>query len=374
MRLVTIDNERQLRAWFDFTTGLYAGTGYIPPIRQVVADVWRQAHKGRKGLARSFHAVLDADDRIVARTTLHSDAALDTRFGERVQLFGFTEFTNSYAVFAFLFERIAAMAAGAGRTQLFGPANFLPNENGGVITSNFEARSSIDATYNHAYYPTFYRRFGFSERFQSETWFCRLPSPGAPSPEELFAFDDARLAREHLQVHRGDRRHLQDQMVLLLPMLNASFAQRDYYTPISWEELSARVDGLDYLLDEDLLLYLSCDDTPVAFALAVPDISPFLARTGGNLNIWNQLRLLATRRRYRASAVLLIKGTVPDAQSKGYMTLLARELYRNLIGNGYEELRTTFVEKSNPASASQLVRMGGEVLHHVVFFARAVAQ
>src|SRR5215469_2376958 len=55
----------------------------------------------------------------------------------------------------------------------------------------------------------------------------------------------------------------------------------------------------------------------------------------------------------RRDAVLIIKGTVPDEQGRGYMRLLSRELLRALRAGGYSALRSTFVERSNPGSAAQ---------------------
>jgi len=83
-------------------------------------------------------------------------------------------------------------------------------------------------------------------------------------------------------------------------------------------------------------------------------------------------RLLLTRRRYREDAILVIKGTVPAAQGKGYLTLLSRELQRNLRAGGYRALRSTYVERSNAASAAQYRRMGGRELHGYAFYSRAV--
>ena len=87
----------------------------------------------------------------------------------------------------------------------------------------------------------------------------------------------------------------------------------------------------------------------------------------------NQLRLLATRRRYRRDAVLVIKGTVPGEQGNGYLTLLSRELHRGLRAGGYRTLRSTFVERDNPASAAQYRRAGGRPLHGYTFYERYAA-
>jgi len=89
------------------------------------------------------------------------------------------------------------------------------------------------------------------------------------------------------------------------------------------------------------------------------------------LGVVNQLRLLAVRRRYRRHAVLVIKGTVPDEQGNGYLTLLSRELHRGLHAGGYRALRSTFVERDNPASAAQYRRAGGRPLHGHTFYERS---
>ena len=212
-------------------------------------------------------------------------------------------------------------------------------------------------------------RHGFVARFPSDTWIC----PGLPDIGDVFAFDDSRFAAEGLELHRGDRRRLAEQLPILRGMLNASFAQLGYYTEISAEQLRRQTDGLAHLLDEDLLLYLTKAGRPIGFVLCVPDIAPFLAAVGGDLHLGNQLRLLATRGRYRREAVLVIKGVVPDEQGNGYARLLSRELLRNLRAGGYRTLRSTWVERTNPASAAQYLAMGGRPLHGCTFYIKDMA-
>ncbi|MET0419176.1 MAG: hypothetical protein ABW022_24445, partial [Actinoplanes sp.] len=93
-------------------------------------------------------------------------------------------------------------------------------------------------------------------------------------------------------------------------------------------------------------------------------------RTGGRLGLASQLRLLATRSRYRRDAVLVIKGAVPSEQGRGYVTLLSRAVHRHLEAAGYGALRSTFVERDNAASAASYRRAGGRPLHGYTFFER----
>ncbi|MFC4120923.1 hypothetical protein [Nonomuraea zeae] len=349
-----VETRADLREFLALTDRVYAGEPrFVPPLHAQV----RTWHRQGVGLF-----LLRRNGQVVARTTLHTDAALDAKLGRATQLFGLTEFVAEAA--EELFDGICAAGAAGGRQAAFGPVSLLPNQAGGVITGGFGERGFIDSAWNHPYYPAAYEAYGFARRFESDTWICPVP------PEPVFAFDDARIEAERLRVHRGDRRRVKEQLPILREMLNASFAQLGYYTEISAEQLAAQTDGLAYLLDEALLLYLTKAERPVAFVLCLPDISRFIARIRGDLHLLHQLRLLATRSRYRREAVLIIKGTVPGEQGHGYMRLLSRELHEGLRRGGYDTLRSTYVERTNPGSAAQYVAMGGRPLHGYTFYGK----
>ncbi|MFI6603408.1 hypothetical protein ACIBHX_44840 [Nonomuraea sp. NPDC050536] len=348
MRLTTVDGRADLRAFLRLTDELY-DERFIPPLHATIRGWQRQGVR---------LCLLKDGARVVGRTTLHTSDAFDAKLGRRLQLFGLTEFAEGAG--EALFDAICAEAAG--KDAVFGPVSLLPNQAGGVITSGFGERGFIDSAWNHPYYPQEYDKYGFRRRFESDTWICPVPA------EPVFRFDDSRIAAEDLEIHRGDRRRIGRQLPILREMLNASFAGLGYYTEISAEQLSQQTDGLAYLLDEALLLYLTKAGRPIAFVLCLPDISEFVAKIRGNLHIANQLRLLASRSRHRREAVLIIKGTIPAEQGRGYMNLLSRELHQGLLQGGYQALRSTYVEHSNPGSAAQYRAMGGRALHGYTFY------
>lgn len=367
-----VDGRKEFAEFCDLPPRLHPRDRYVPAIRQVLADLWRGRGPHSRYGPVEFHLVRDAAGRTVGRTCLHTNPKFDDKLGAAHQLFGLTEFTDDPEVAATLFHLAEERARTNGRQALFGPVALLPNQTGGVITSGFEARGFVDSAWNPAHYPRTYERLGFTRRFEAATWICDDLDRHGVDVDKVFPFDDTRLRDEDLTIRHGSRRRLDDQLPVLRAMLNASFAQLGYYTPIDADELRAQTDGLAYLLDESLLMWLERAGDPVAFVLVVPDISEFLMKVGGNLALPNQLRLLATRKKYRREAVLIIKGTVPEAQGRGYLTLLARELHRNLRAGGYTTLRSTWVEDDNSASAAQYVRMGGRVLHGHTFYAREV--
>jgi hypothetical protein len=363
VHVTPVEDRRALREFCALPLRVHPTDRYVPIVSGVVERWWRGIGPHAQYGPVRMYLVRTPSGEVVGRTCVHRNTAFDTKRGRRHQLFGLTEFVDDEEVTGALFELIARQGRDA--DVLFGPVGLLPNETGGVITAGYADRGFVDSAWNPAYYPTAYERHGFSRRFEADTWLCELT---AGDPDTLFPFDDARIGREQLVVRHGSRRHFDRQLPILRAMLNASFAQLGYYTEITAEELATQTDGLSYLLDENLLLWLEKAGQPVAFLVTVPDISTFLMRVRGDLDLINQLRLLATRTRYRREAVLIIKGTVPAEQGRGYLTLLSRELYRNLRAGGYHTLRSTFVERDNPASAAQYRRMNGRPLHGYTFY------
>lgn len=373
IRIETVNTASALREWIDFPLRLYTNGRYVPALRQSIERLYKGNTPYNRDGAIHFVLARAASGAVVGRTTMHTSAKFDAKRGQPLQLFGFTEFVEEYAVFAALMDALEACAQANGRGSLFGPVNLLPNQAGGVIHSGYEQRSFVDGAYNHPYYAGFYARYGFAEAFPAHTYLCRDLLHPALDPDALFRFDDARLPAENLQVHTGSRRRLDEQLPLLQKILNESFSTLGYYTPIAMDELAYQVQGLNFLLEEGLLLYLTRDGEPLAFILCIPDISEYIVQIGGNLDWWRQWGLLLARGRYTDEAVLIIKGTHPDAFGQGYMTLLSRELLRNMRDLGYHTLRSTWVEETNGASASQFLKMGGEVLQRVSFYSRALS-
>jgi GNAT superfamily N-acetyltransferase len=367
---ITVSSRSQLREWIELTDRIYAEDPcFIPPLRQQLTDFYEQkAPYFRYGAIEFLSAVRDGE--VVGRTTAHTNSKLDEKLGERNLLFGFTEFVDDEALGA-VAEALEERARRIGAAQLFGPVNLLPNQSGGVVTSGYGERGFIDSPYNPAYYPGAYEAQGFTRLFEGATFICPLAGDDRPV-EQLFPFEDERIEAERLEVRQADRSRVDEQLEFIRTMLNSSFAQLGYYTEIDRDELAYQVDGLTYVLDERIALYLFKDGRPIAFILCIPDISEFVREIGGNLNLPNQLRLLLRRKRYRREAIAVIKGTEPEEQGKGYMRLLSRELLRNLRAAGYETLRGTFIEEENVASSSQAENMSGRPLHGVTFYRRAV--
>ncbi|MFC4554574.1 hypothetical protein [Georgenia faecalis] len=365
VRVEPVRSRADLRAFLDLPLRLHPRTHAVPLFQDTVKRWWRGVGPHTPHGPVELVLARDTSGRVVGRSTVHSDERMDRKLGEPVQLLGATEFTGAHVLRA-LTAHASRRAREQGRGTLLGPVSLLPNQTGGVITSGHGERGFVDSPWNPPSYPAAWEAAGFDRVWPAATWIV----------EDLRGLDaDAVFPRgagerDGIEVHRGHRRRFGEQLPILRGMLNASFAELPYYTPITAAELAAATDGLAWLLDESLLLWASERGEPVAFVLVVPDVSGFVMSTGGRMALLDQVRLLATRRALPREAVLIIKGTVPQARGRGLMTLLSHRLLANLVAGGYETLRVTFVGEENAASAAQFAAMGGRPLHDVCFYRR----
>ena len=372
-RLLEVRNTKDLQRWLDFTDQLYSHGLFVPPIRQNILRLFHNKTPYQKeDIKVKFLIVEDAHHNVLARSTCHSSLKFNKKMSNDIQLFGFTEFTNDFNVFRFLFSELKRIAREADSKMLLGPANLLPNQFGGVITSGFAHRGFVDNVYNYPYYPEFYKDFGFKNIFESQTFICENLNEN-PNARKLFSFDEKRIEEEGLQLHFGQRsRFTRRQLPILLEMLNASFAVLKYYTNISKEELKCQTDGIQFIMENELFIYLTKNGKPIGFILCLPDLSDFIRGIKGNLNTINLINLLLKRSRYKQEAILIIKGVIPEESGKGYMELISQKLLENLEKLGYHTLRTTWVETDNKASAAHFLKMNGKVLHDINFFQMAL--
>jgi GNAT superfamily N-acetyltransferase len=363
VRVETVADDAAFREFIDLPIRLWPHELAVPLLESTI----RSWYRGTSPHPESVRLVLvrDDDGRVVGRSTVHTDARLDEKFGVTSQLFGATDFASDEAAAA-LFAHLDDAARAAGKQQLLGPVSLLPNQSAGVITSGFGERGFVDSAWNPEWVPGVYEAAGFARAEEAQTWSIRVGAVPTTAPAS------AEFAAAGIRLEYGEKSKTETLIPELLHVLNAAFEQLPYYTPITPAEMAAATDGLSFLLDERLLLLARDAESgeAVAFILVLPDISPFVQKVHGRLTALRQLQLLLTRGRYRREAILIIQGTAPERQGRGILTLLSRQLQTNLATGGYRRLRTTTVGLGNVGSAKQFSRFGGTPLHGSTLYRR----
>ena len=362
MEVVEVAGEAGLDAFLRLGHETHGGLA-VPLLERTV----RSWHRGTSPHPHRVTMLLARDgDEHVGRAVVHRDDRLDARLGTRALVFGALAAPDASVLDALL-DHVEQHARSAGATELFGPAQLLPSQSGGVVTAGFEERGFLDAAWNPAWVPAALEERGMERWYEGDTWLVDVVDEDGPTVAEL---DEAGI-----RIDEVTRVGLGRGLRALLPLLNDSFALLPYFTPLTRHELREQVAGLRMLHEPGLFLIARDEEEQaVAFVLAVLDATPLLQRSGGRMGVRERWQLRAHRRELRGEAVLVFQGARPDAQGKGIVTLLSRRLHANLDDLGCTRLRSTNVGRENPASARQFSRFGGRPLHATAYYRKPLAR
>lgn len=429
IRIVPVTTRAQLRDFLALPARLARSRGaahWVPLFASDVRRWWRHGGPYPGGDCALYLALRGSA--VVGRTTVHTAPRLAAKLRAERQctddflFFGATEFADAAvgaALFGFLEEvarrgvgteerdgtpAAAPTASGADRrtarpsrtVRLFGPVSLLPNMTGGVVTTGFEHPGFFDAVWNDEATAATFTDAGFTPWGGGRTW--EVDIAGIPADRRTPPTRDE-LARAGVRVfspwHKvvgpsrqpvGEAAAVRTRNALraIHRTMNRAFAALPYYTRIDEAQWREQTAGLGLVMDPALVVLAAragagdhaaraqlpgCD----SFALVIPDPIGGLRSSGGRLDLRAARELLGPllRRRPR-DAVLIIQGTDPEAQGRGLLSIVTRQLFAALHARRYRRLRVTFIAEDNPASSAVFERAGGYPLHTVRFFEKAV--
>ena len=351
-----------LRAFCDLPLRLHPRDRYVP--LRVVGD------RGRTRAPRELFLVRDGAGAVVGRTSLHRDAASRRQARPPHQLFGLHRVRR---------RRRGRSPRWSTRSR-HGPRRggrcsarsaLLPNQTGGVITSGFAERGFVDSAWNPAVLPGRLRAARLRPPLRGATrGSCDVRA--ARRRTRGFRFDDARLGRRAARASGTAPDGTCAASCRSCGRCSTRASRSSATTPRSPPSSSQRRPTA----------WPTCSTSAAAVAGEGRTAGRVRRHRAGHLGVPHGRRRPARRASTSCACWRPGAGTgatrcsssrarCPDEQGNGYLTLLSRELHRNLRAGGYRTLRSTFVERGNPASAAQYRRAGGRPLHGHTFYERS---
>jgi hypothetical protein len=376
MGRVTVEPARSkgdIAAWIEFPRrAVYdAGSPWVSPLD---SDMRRFLNPRKNpffqhGEAQALLA-RDTSGRVVGRVLAHIYRRHTVRYDERAVFFGYFECLDNAEAAQALIAAVAVWGTERGCTVLRGPFNLTAMQEMGILLDGFDAAPAVDETYTAEYYPRLLEGAGLRPVFPVTTF--RL-DVAATDPEMLLTERHrALLADGRLRVRPANLRQFKREIETLRDLLNDSFYENPYFVPLTHGELFAQLGPYRRLMDPAISLVAELDGVPCGFVVTVPDFNPLLKRMNGSLGPRELLVFLRERRRVR-DAVVIIMGTPRQLQGKGIMRVLHAELLRALRRRGYQRLTITWVADVNARSLAASRAIGGQPLHRLTLYEKALA-
>jgi predicted GNAT family N-acyltransferase len=347
--------EPQIDEFVQFGYDLYAGDdNWIPPLEtelrhQLSPDFAFFADEGN----RCRHFLATEHGKVRGRLSAMLNEELRGPDGERVGTIGFFESVRDYGVASDLLTAAVTWLQDQGQvSKVWGPVNFDIWHGYRFMTSGFDQALFQGEPYNPAYYPEFFKAFGFNT-------YAEWDSVEIAGRETLERMIERGEKRYRMLLERGyrfepfQRIHWDREVARLHRVLCASFAGFPGFTPVTCTEFARLFARGKPGFDPRLFGFVHNEtDELVGFAGGFVDVAAAVRAMHGQQDLLAKVRFL--RERKHADRVnFYLGGITPQEAARG--TGLGRAgfyyVVRQSLAAGYDDLLMTLRRKGSPSRA-----------------------
>lgn len=278
--------------------------------------------------------------------------------GEQTARFYQLDMIDAPAVGAALLAAVESWARAKGMQRIIGPFGLSDKDPQGAQVEGFEHLPVVATPTNPDFLPGHIEACGYAG-------FSDAVAYRTPIPDELpmaYRRIAERLAATEFRVlHIHSRRTLKPWVVPVLRLVNETYRDLLGFTPMDEPGMKKLAAQYMPVLDPELVkVVVDRQNTPVAFVVAVPDMSEGLRRADGRLFPFGFLHVLRSMRRARQLDLLL--GAVrPHLQGRGLTCLLANELLGRARARGFTHMDSHLILETNHRMRAEVERLGGVV-------------
>lgn len=371
MRVAEVRNGRDLRRYIHLPENLPGQRpNYVPP---VWADE-RAFHDPRRNKALNDCAVVRflawQGDRCVGRIMGIVHHKHNRDHGERTARFYQLDLIDDAAVAAALLHAVEQWARAQGMDRIIGPFGLSDKDPQGAQVEGFDHLPVVATPTNPGFLPRHIEACGYTKFSDAVAYNTPIPDQMPPVyrrvAERLAASGEFRTVPIH------SRRTLKPWVVPVFRLVNETYKDLLGFTPLDEAEMKKLAAQYMPVLDPHLVKVLvDHRNEPVAFVVAIPDMSEGLRKARGRLFPFGFLHLLRGMRRSR-QLDLLLGAVLPHLQGRGLTCLLANELLGTAKARGFIHMDSHLILETNHRMRAEVERLGGTVWKRYRVYAKGI--
>ncbi len=348
---------------------------WVPPLikdRKDKLDLLRNPfwHSAEREL---FLAVRDGKPvgTIAAIVDHHHNEILNVREG----LFGFFDCLNDQGTAGCLLAETEAWLKQKGMRLVRGPYSPSPTDECGILVEGFHTRPALLEAHNPFYYANLVQNAGYTPYLEMVARMAIVPSDTRQVEdvlsEKMLRVVEKIQKRTDVLLRTVNLKDWQREVSLACSIYNQALKSLPGNVPVPEEEFRNFADGFKPILDPDLTQLAEVKGVPVAFALALPDISPAFQKANGRLGPVGLLQIWkATKKPVRGTFKILM--VLPEYQNRGIETLLVLAIARAAFQKGYREMDMSLTGAENEKSNRFQENLGYRVYRRYVIYEKSL--
>ena len=342
VRVDALSGERDLRGFLRLPRRVYGRDRFysLTGEKALISQLHREAFIGNQQIL-----VARKGDAVCARCVARVSSTLSDDAGRPYGMLGFFEALNDADAVRALFDAATEWLRGRGVGIVIGPMDGDTWHKYRLNIGPFVERPFLMEPYNREYYPALWEAYGFSSLESYYSLKVDDLRAAAGGTERIAARTGARGYR----IRRLDMQRFHDELDLIYDLTCRIFSENFLYTAISREAFLSLYDGVNALLDPELVTFAqSPEGADIGFLFAVPDNWRAVAAMRGRKTPVALLKFLCLRGRTRTVNIKTL-GVLPEYQRTGVALQLMHDAYRTALGKGFESANLCLIREGNPS-------------------------
>ncbi|MBN1266121.1 MAG: GNAT family N-acetyltransferase [Anaerolineales bacterium] len=330
MRIRQVQSGADLKKFILFPYSYYDNDpNWVPPLRTELKAQFNPKKNPFLDHCRYALFLLEKNKKVIGRIAAFIDDLAVDFWKDSIGLFGYYECINDPDASQMLLETAADWLRKQGMTSMRGPWSFVSQE-WGLVVEGFQPSPVIMAPYNPAYYDEQMVASGLA-KVKDLLCYYISGKEGYQIPERILTLTDTVANRYGVRIRQLDMSRYEEEVQNFLDLSNNSIIDNWGYSPVTDAEAAAMAHDLKQILQpKGVVFAVDAENTPIGFAIALPDMNILLKDMNGRLLPFGWLKLLRGLPRLKSYRMFAL-GVIPEYHGKGIDSLLYRALYENLF-------------------------------------------
>ena len=369
-----VKGGRELRAFIDLPFRLHANQPqWVPPLK-----LERRLFLNRRMNAFFSHGEAEyflawRDGRVVGRISAQVNHAFNDYQKKNWGWFGFLEFEDDQEVLDALLQAAAGWLGALGKERMVGPADFVMNDESGVLIEGYELKPMIRQPWHPPYYKDRMEQAGMAKAMDLLMWKLEVSDRAKVLPV-IFELAEKVQSEHGIRVRPMRRRQLRKDMDAFAEIYNSAWSKNWDFVPFSKKDLDAYAQELHLAFDKHWAFIAEKEDTGevVGMAMTFPDINQVLAKMKGKLLPLGWLYFLRKGKLTDRVRVGFL-GVKPEHQHTGVAAKLYVEHFNAAAVRPQTGGEMGWILETNTAMNRGMEAMGGVVVKRYRVYERMLA-
>ncbi len=362
LEIVEVKNRKQLKDFIYLPEKIHKNhKNWVPPIYMDEFNFFNPKKNKSFNYSDTIMLLAYKDGKPVGRIMGIIQHRYNELHNENDARFAFMETYEDFEVFKALLESIENWAREKGCDNLVGPLGFSDKDPQGFMIEGFDQPIVIASNANFPYMPEFTERMGYKKKVDLVVYKIEIPDKTPELYERLYERIMNRY-KDKIKIYEfKTRRELKPWIKPALHLLNETFKDIYAFSPFEEYEMDEFANRYIFLLDPEFIkLITDKNDQPLAFFIAMPDISQGVIESRGRMLPFGFLKVLRSQKKTK-QLDLLLGGIKDEYRGKGLDIILGKLMFDSIRKRGFKVVDSHLELETNTLVRHEMERMGGKV-------------